>query len=218
MIENSYNYYKKYIKYKNKYLQYKHNLRGGMPPQPPTQPPTQPPQPQTQPTVIILASHQNAIGELLTMMVVDYAETRKKLKNCACLEIFKVRVGDGEEVQVRMVHDGELDPKDTSKDPQLYFTVDTFNSHNYNFKDEHVGKIETNVKLLLVRHGNGPHNAKTGFFGALVKLSNLDIYTDPLLTQLGIDQAQRAYPFIQKKILEYENQYKIFFKHCFFKI
>lgn len=195
MVENSYNYYKKYIKYKNKYLQYKHNLRGGMPP--------------TQPTVIILASHQNAIGELLTMMVVNYAETRKKLKNCACLEISKVSVGDGEEVYVRMVHEGELDPKDTSKDPQLYFTVDTFNSHNYKFKDEHVGKMGINVRLLLVRHGNGPHNAKTGFFGALVKLNNLDIYTDPLLTPLGIDQAQRAYPSIQKKILEYGNQCKI---------
>jgi broad specificity phosphatase PhoE len=220
MVENSYNYYKKYIKYKNKYLQYKHNLHGGITqPQSPalsqSQPPAplQPqPQPQPQPlVVVILASHQNAIGELLTMMVKGYAKTRKKLKNCACIEISKVRVRDGgEEIHVKMIHDGELDPKDKSKRPELYFTVDIFNNHNYKFKDEHVGKIGTNVKLILVRHGNGPHNAKTGFFGALVKMSNLDIYTDPLLTQLGIDQAQRAHPFIQQKILEYDNQCKIF--------
>ena len=215
MVENSYNYYKKYIKYKNKYLQYKHNLRGGVPniqPQPPIQPRPLTTTTTSNTAIVILASHQNAIGELLTMMVEGYAETRKKLKNCACIEISKVLLGDGgEEVYVRMVHDGELDPKDKSKKLLLYFTVDTFNSHNYKFKDEHVGKIRTNVKLLLVRHGNGPHNAKTGFIGALVKMSNPDIYTDPLLTQLGIDQAQKAYQQIIYTILGYKKKCNIIF-------
>lgn len=198
MVTN-YDYYKKYIKYKNKYLQYKHNLRGGIP--------NLEPQTQSQPlAVVILASHQNAIGELLNMMVEDYSLGRKKIKNCACLEISKV-VGDGKaQVQVRMVYEGELDPKDTSKEPRLYFTVDEFNECKYKFKDEHVGKIDLNVKLLLVRHGNGPHNAKTGFLGAIVKLSNLDIYTNPLLTQLGIEQAQRACLPIMNTILGYNTK------------
>ena len=219
MVENSYNYYKKYIKYKNKYLQYKHNLRGGVPnihlqPQPPIHLQPQP-QPQPQPpapshVVVILASHQNAIAELLTMMVDGYALSRKKFKNCACIEISKVLEGDGrEEVHVRMVYEGELDPKDTSKVPLLYFTVDTFNSHNYKFKDEHVGKIGTNVRLLLVRHGNGEHNNKTGIKGGIVKLSNPDIYTDALLTPLGIDQAQKAYQQIIYTILGYKKKCNI---------
>lgn len=200
MVTN-YDYYKKYIKYKNKYLQYKHNLRGGIPNL----------EPQSQPlAVVILASHQNAIGELLNMMVEGYSLGRKKIKNCACLEISKVVSNDKAEVQVRMVYEGELDPKDTSKDPRLYFTVDEFNKYNYKFKDEHNEKIGLNVKLLLVRHGNGPHNAKTGFLGAIVKLSNLDIYTDPLLTQLGIEQAQRAYQPIMNTILGYNTKCRIF--------
>jgi broad specificity phosphatase PhoE len=192
MVTN-YDYYKKYIKYKNKYLQYKYNLRGA----------THNLEPQSQPlAVVILASHQNAIGELLNMMVEGYSLRRKKIKNCACIEISKVVVGNGKaRVQVRMVYEGELDPRDTSKNPQLYFTVDKFNECKYKFKDEHIGKIGLNVKLLLIRHGNGPHNAKTGFLGAIVKMSDPDIYTDPLLTQLGIEQAQRAYLPIMNTIL-----------------
>ncbi len=183
-------------------------------PQSPPQPPT-PSQPQPQPhapsqVVVILASHQNAITELLTMMVDGYASSRKKIKNCACIEISKVLEGDGgEEIHVKMVYEGELDPKDTSKDPLLYFTVDTFNSHNYKFKNEHVGKIETNVKLLLVRHGNGEHNSKTGIKGGIVKISNLDIYTDALLTPLGIEQAQKAYQQIIYTILGYKKKCNI---------
>jgi hypothetical protein len=170
MVNNyDHKYYKKYIKYKNKYLQYKRILHGGTQPLQPSQPLQQP---SSQPplSVIVLASHQNAIGEILSVLVTNYAKTRKKIKNCACLEISK----DDGIVRVSMVHKGELDLQDTKKDPKLYFTPDEFNNRNYQFKKEHASKIGINVnigdnvKILLVRHGNGPHNAQTGIMGMLL--------------------------------------------------
>jgi hypothetical protein len=88
MVNNyDHKYYKKYIKYKNKYLQYKRILHGGTQlPQPPSPQPSQP----SPLSVIVLASHQNAIGEFLSVLVTNFADTRKKIKNCACLEISKV--------------------------------------------------------------------------------------------------------------------------------
>jgi hypothetical protein len=196
MVNNyDHKYYKKYIKYKNKYLQYKRILYGG----------TQPPQPQpSQPplSVIVLASHQNAIGEFLSVLVTNYAKTRKKIKNCACLEISKV----GKDVKVRMIYKGELDPKDTSKKQEHYFTIKKFNNQNYKFKNEYVEKIGDNVKILLVRHGNGPHNSQTGIMGGIVKIRDEETYTDPLLTPLGIKQAERASNSIISKIKSYRGQ------------
>lgn len=87
-------------------------------------------------SVIILASHQNTMGEFLSVLVENFANTRKKFKNCACLEIAKV----DDIVRVRMVHQGELDPKDTKKDPKLYFTPIEFNNQQYQFKKEHASK------------------------------------------------------------------------------
>jgi hypothetical protein len=188
MVDNS-SYYKKYIKYKNKYLQYKHILNGGYM--------------QQQLSVIILASHQNAIGEMLNMLVNNYATTRKKLKNCACLEIAKFISNGVAIVTVQMIHEGELDPRDKNKDPRMYFTINEFNSLGYTFKLEHTNKIEDNVRILLIRHGNGPHNAKSGVFGAFIKLNNSDIYTDPLLTSLGINQAERASQLVINTILSW---------------
>jgi len=198
MVNNyDHKYYKKYIKYKNKYLQYKRILHGGT--QPPQPPPPQPSQPSPL-SVIVLASHQNAIGEFLSVLVTNFAETRKKIKNCACLEISKV----GKVVIVHMIHEGELDSTDTSKKQEHYFTIKEFNTQNYQFKDEHVSKIGDNVKILLVRHGNGPHNAQTGIMGGIVKISDKEKYTDPLLTPLGISQAENAYKLIISKIRTYE--------------
>ena len=196
MVNNyDHKYYKKYIKYKNKYLQYKRILHGGTPQQLPSQP-SQPPL-----SVIVLASHQNAIGEFLSVLVEGFTETRKKIKNCACLEIAKV---DGI-VRVRMVHQGELDPKDKKKEED-YFTIKEFNSKNYQFKNEHESKIGDNVKILLVRHGNGPHNAHPGIMGGIVKISDGETYTDPLLTSLGISQAERASHLIINTIRSYRRQ------------
>jgi hypothetical protein len=185
MVNNyDHNYYKKYIKYKNKYLQYKRILHGG------TQPPL---------SVIVLASHQNAISEFFSVLITNFAKTRKKFKNCACLEISKV----GNVVKVSMIYQGELDPKDTSKKQEHYFTIDEFNKQEYKFTQEHVSKIGNNVKILLVRHGNGPHNAQTGVLGAIIKTIDEETYTDPLLTQLGISQAERASQIIINTIKSY---------------
>jgi phosphohistidine phosphatase SixA len=205
MVNNYDNkYYKKYIKYKNKYLQYKRILYGGT--QPPQPQPSQPPQPQPSQSplsVIILASHQNTMGEFLSILVTNFTKTRKKFKNCACLEIAKV----DDIVRVSMVHEGELDQQDKKKDPKLYFTIEEFNEQNYKFKKEYPPNIDVNigdnVKILLVRHGNGPHNAHTGLEGAIVKLKDEETYTDSLLTLLGINQAERASISIIKKIRTY---------------
>ncbi len=215
MVNNyDHKYYKKYIKYKNKYLQYKRILYGGISQPQPSPSPSQPSQPQpqlsSQPplSVIILASHQNTMGEFLSILVTNFTKTRKKFKNCACLEIAKV----SGIVRVSMVYEGELDPKDNKKDPKLYFTPVEFNNRNYQFKNEHNSKIgvnvniDDNVKILLVRHGNGPHNAHTGLEGAIVKSKDEETYTDPLLTQLGIEQAERASTSIIKTITSYKRQ------------
>lgn len=195
MVNNYDNkYYKKYIKYKNKYLQYKRILYGGLP-----QPPL---------SVIVLASHQNAIGEFLSVLVTNFTKTRKKFKNCACLEIAK----DGDIVRVSMVYEGELDQQDTKKDPKLYFTPVEFNKQQYQFNLNHASKIGVNVnigdnvKIFLVRHGNGPHNEHTGLEGAIVKSKDEETYTDPLLTPLGISQAERASILIINKITSYNRQ------------
>jgi hypothetical protein len=149
-------------------------------------------------SVIVLASHQNAIGEFLSVLVEGFTETRKKIKNCACLEISKV----GNVVKVSMIHQGELDPKDKKKEED-YFTIEGFNRQKYQFKNEHESKIGDNVKILLVRHGNGPHNAQTGIMGGIVKISDEETYTDPLLTPLGISQAERASHLIINTIKTY---------------
>lgn len=59
---------------------------------------------------------------------------------------------------------------------------------------------------MLVRHGNGPHNAHTGLEGAIVKSKDEETYTDPLLTPLGISQAERASMSIIKNITSYKRQ------------
>lgn len=220
MVNNyDHKYYKKYIKYKNKYLQYKRILYGGVsrtsPSQPqPSQSPSQLSPSQPPLSVIILASHQNTMGEFLSVLVTNFTKTRKKFKNCACLEIAK----DGDIVRVSMVYEGELDPKDTKKDPKLYFTPIEFNNQQYQFNLNHAPKIGINVnidinvnigdnvKIFLVRHGNGPHNAHTGLEGAIVKSKDEETYTDPLLTPLGISQAERASILIIKKITSYNRQ------------
>ncbi len=205
MVNNyDHKYYKKYIKYKNKYLQYKRILYGGI-----SQIIQSQPQPQPQPplSVIILASHQNTMGEFLSVLVENFAKTREKFKNCACLEIAKDADGI---VRVSMVHEGELDPQDTKKDPKLYFTPDEFNKQQYQFNLNNASKINVNigdnVKILLVRHGNGPHNAHTGLEGAIAKSKDEETYTDPLLTPLGISQVERASMSIIEKITSYNRQ------------
>ena len=179
------NYYKKYIKYKNKYLQYKSLLHGGTT--------------IIEPTLVFLASHQNAITVFLMHLIDGYAKTRKKFKNCMCLCIARDDT-DTNKVKITMIYEGELDTKDKSKDPRLYFTTDEFNSRDYKLIDSYAQRIPQHVKIFLVRHGNGPHNAQTGLTGVITKLGNGEVYTDPLLTPLGIQQAERASVVILQQV------------------
>jgi broad specificity phosphatase PhoE len=206
------NYYKKYIKYKNKYLQLRYKLIGGhyielqtlqqLQPQPPApQPPSISPQPPSTPQpqsislvsekhrIFVIVTHQKWLECFLTEFLEDkYKTTKKKFKNCMFLCISR---DDKKNIEVTMVCEGYLDPND-KKDERLYFNTLEFNNHNYTCNHIHSNLLPPNTTMMLVRHGNGFHNSETGLLGLLKKNLNQRKYRDALLTDLGKEQAKWA--------------------------
>lgn len=198
------NYYKKYIKYKNKYLQFTHKLIGGTdfelqpqstPPKVPlAQPAPQPPPSISSPVdhrIFVIVTHQKWLECFLTVFLEDkYKSTKKKFKNCMCLCISRSLLSGS--IKVTMVCEGFLDPNDTKKDPFLYFNTLEFNSHDYKCNPIHSNCLPQNTTMMFVRHGNGFHNPETGILGLLKKNLQRGIYKDALLTDLGKEQAEQA--------------------------
>ena len=125
-----------------------------------------------------------------------------------CLCIRKDQSGN---INVTMVCDGFLDPDD-KKDESLYFSLSTFNNHNYTCKSVHKNLLPPNTTMMFVRHGNGFHNSEAGVMGLFKKNLKKDIYKDALLTDLGKEQAIQA----SVAILHYLNTITQNVVHCIY--
>jgi broad specificity phosphatase PhoE len=216
------NYYKKYIKYKNKYLQLRYKLIGGtdfeLQPQPPApQPPSTSTAQSAQPStslvsekhrIFVIVTHQKWLECFLTAFLEDkYKTTKRKFKNCMCLCISKktsISIG------ITMVCQGYLDPAD-KKDESLYFNTLEFNNNNYTCNFEHNELLPPNTTMMFVRHGNGFHNSETGLLGLIKKNRNQSKYRDALLTDLGKEQAKWASVAILRHLRTITDSHK---KHC----
>ncbi len=169
MINKS-NYFDKYLKYKNKYLELK-NLIGGNP---------------NLNNIILIATHSYRLQCILNTLRVVSINSKvdiKRFKNCAVVRVYRGPNGNTC-VQIIFVgiFKGPLDPSDTSHFEEIDKNNFILEISNPEYS------IPENTEIYFIRHGEGEHNLKT--------IKDESLLLDAKLTEEGNKQAREAGEFL----------------------
>jgi hypothetical protein len=179
---NNTNYFEKYLKYKNKYIELK-KLSGGTP---------------NTKHMIFVATHSYRLQCILNSMRIHSNKKDidiKRFKNCAVVRVFR----NGNNTQVQLIfegiYDGLIDPNDITHFEQTDRNKVLFTIDNTYFL------IPKNVEIYFIRHGEGIHNTTPHDERDI----NARLLIDAKLTKSGKQQALKAGNYLNEYLNEYLN-------------